>query len=56
MRVKITYTVAGNTQEQEDMLRWPDLSTLEEVMPHVSAYLDNLYGAGNSTIIKVEEV
>lgn len=57
MRIKITYTLNSNPSQQlEDLLRWPDLTTLEEVQPHVSVYLDNLYGAGQYMLIGVEEV
>lgn len=55
MRIKITYTLTGSTHEREDILRWPDIATLEAVMPHASAYLDMLYVEGNYSIVKVEE-
>ena len=56
MRIKITYTLNANPgQQYEDLLRWPDLTTLDEAQPHVSAYLDRQYGAGQYTLVGVEE-
>ena len=55
MRINITYTLNSNPDQQlEDLLRWPDLSTLDEVQPYVSEYFDRQYGAGQYTLISVE--
>lgn len=57
MRINITYTLNTNPDQQlEDLLRWPDLTTLDEVQPHVSEYLDRQYGAGQYALISVEAV
>ena len=57
MRINITYTLNTNPGQQlEDLLRWPDLTTLDEVQPHVLEYLDRQYGAGQYMLVGVEEI
>lgn len=55
MRVKITYTPTGSSEQHEDIQRWPDVATLEEVTPHAITYLDRQYGQGNYTLTGIEE-
>ena len=57
MKIQITYALNTNPDQQlEDLLRWPDLTTLDEVQPHVTAYLDRQYGAGQYMLVGVEEI
>ncbi len=56
MRVKITFTLNSNPENKlEDIVRWPDLSKLDEVGPYAEQHLAEKHGADTFSILAIEE-